>query len=147
MADHVEYQEKIAVEFLQMLDGTDQFLVSFTGTFSTADGYWSGKCVGDQYVLNGEISSHGNVHSIQAARNSSAPTTDQCSLERCESTCIDDLLAECSASKLIVDEKMTFMLLPGHAEEAVGGTVQYVANEFGCGAHDCNHPGGWHVHP
>ena len=147
VADHVEYQEIIDVVFLQTLDGVDQFLVSFSGAFSTVDNHWVGKCIGDQYVLNGEINSHGNVHSIQAARNSSAPTTDQCSLERCESTCIGDLIAECSASKSIVDEKLTFMLLPGHAEEVDDGTVQYVGGELGCDAHDCNHAGAYHTHP
>lgn len=31
VADHVEYQEKIDIEYLQTLDGADQFYVSFPG--------------------------------------------------------------------------------------------------------------------
>lgn len=146
VADHIEYQEKIDVVFLQVLEGTDQFLVSFSGVFSTAVNPWEGTCVGDQYVLNGEISSHGNIHSIQAVRNSAAPATDQCSLERCESTCIGDLLTECSVSKIIADGKLTFMFLPGHLAMQDGLEAQYLASEFGCYSHDCNHPGLAHTH-
>jgi len=146
VADHVEYQEKIVIEFLQTLDGADQFYVSFPGAFSNAINPWIGKCEGDQYVLEGDIQSHDNIHSIQAARNSAAPLTDQCSLERCELTCIDDLLAECSISKSILDGKLTFMILPGHAEETGGSDLTYSGSEPGCTAHDCNHPGNLHVH-
>ncbi len=146
VADHIEYQEKIDVVFLQSLDGIDQFLVIFSGVFSNAVNPWTGACIGDQYVLNGEVSSHDNVHAIQAVRNPVAPMTDQCSLERCESTCIDDLLAECSIYKSIVTgSKLTFMFLPGHAAKMDGGEVMYVAGEFGCSAHDCNHPAQFHT--
>jgi hypothetical protein len=146
VADHVEYQEKIDVVYLQTVAGTDQFLVSFSGAFSAAVNPWSGKCIGDQYVLNGEISSHDNVHFIQAARNPEAPATDQCSLERCESTCVAELLDECSVSKAISDRKLTFMLLPGHVVTGDANSAQYLASEYGCFSHDCNHPGLFHNH-
>lgn len=145
VADHVEYQEKITVEFLQTFDGVDQFSVSFSGAFSNTVNPWMGKCVGDQYVLKGNVNSHGNVHSIQAARNSAAPTTDQCSLERCESTCIGDLFAECSVNKSITDTKLTFMFLPGHAAGMDSDEVMYFTDGLGCDSHDCNHPGGLHA--
>lgn len=146
VADHVEYQEKIDIEFLQTLDGADQFYVSFPGAFSNAINPWIGKCEGDQYVLEGDIQSHDNIHSIQAARNSAAPLTDQCSLERCELTCIDDLLAECSARKSIDGRKLTFIFLPGHAVIKDSGEIQYLSSEFGCDSHDCNHLGEAHSH-
>lgn len=145
VSDHIEYHEKIDIVYLQTLDTVDQFSVSFSGIFSAVVNPWVGQCVGDEYVLRGEISSHDNVHSIQAVRNSAAPTTDQCSLERCESTCVVDLFDECSVSKTVSDRKLTFMLLPGH--KSTGDAEEhYLASESGCFSHDCNHPGLLHTH-
>ena len=146
VSDHIEYQEQINILYLHTDSIADQFLVSFSGSFSLALNPWQGECIGDQYVLMGEIESHNSIHSVQAVRNPSAPTTDQCSLERCESTCVADLLAECSISKDLPGRKLTFMFLPGHAANNGEGEIRLVAQEIHCDAHDCNHPGEYHSH-
>ena len=141
ISDHVEYQQKTDIVYLKTVDGIDQFQVSLSGAFSSTDKLWQGQCRGDQYVLRGEIGSHDNFHSIQAFRNAAAPATDQCSLERCESTCVADLQAQCSISKSVSARKMTFIFLPGHTTLE---DTQYLSSEPGCNSHDCNHPGVYH---
>jgi len=146
VADHVEYQEKVEVVFLQTINEIDQFTVTFSGGFSDTIDPWEGTCVGDVYVLNGEFVSHNNVHTIQAVRNASAPATDQCSLERCESTCIGDLISECSISKTLLSGKLSFFFLPGHATTGAADDNRYLASSSECFSHDCNHPGAGHTH-
>ncbi len=146
VSDHVEYQETIEVYYLDSIDGKDQFNVTFAGVFTISLNPWQGECIGDQYVLQGDVLSHDTIHSIQAARNAGAPNTDQCSIERCEATCMGKLADECHVSKTISTNRMTFVLLPGHAVKREGGELEFILTSLDCSAHDCNHPGSYHAH-
>ena len=53
---------------------------------------------------------------------------------------------ECSISKKISDNRITFMFLPGHSSRSGNQEAIFPGVNTDCIDHDCNHPGEYHTH-